>query len=150
MSYLSVSTPIGDLTLFEDEDSLVAVEWGRVPEGTPSSLLIRARDQLGDYFAGRRQQFDLPLAPSGSSFQQTVWTALLSIPYGTVARYGELADRLGTAPRAIGTACARNPLPVIVPCHRVVAANGGLGGYSGQDGVETKRFLLALEGWPGG
>jgi methylated-DNA-[protein]-cysteine S-methyltransferase len=149
MPYLSFSSPIGDLTLFEENGCIVSLDWGRVPGASETPLLLRARDQLDEYFTGTRRTFDLPLAPTGSAFQLSVWKALATIPYGQVERYGDLAGRLGTAARAIGGACARNPIPVIVPCHRVVAGHGALGGYSGQDGLDTKRFLLTLEGWTG-
>lgn len=147
MSHLSFKSPVGDLTLFEHHDSLVALDWGWVEGGNETELLAAARRQLEEYFDGERKTFDLPLAPDGSAFQKKVWSALQSIPYGSVLNYGMLAHQLGSAPRAIGGACARNPLPIIVPCHRVLAANGALGGYSGMDGIDTKRFLLALEGW---
>ncbi len=149
MSYLSLKSPLGDLTLFEEGGKIVALEWGRVDGGTETPLLGEGRNQLEQYFDGERQGFDLPLAPSGSAFQRKVWASLQHIPYGEVRRYGDLAAELGSAARAIGGACARNPLPIIVPCHRVVAAGGSLGGYSGLEGLDTKRFLLTLEGWPG-
>jgi methylated-DNA-[protein]-cysteine S-methyltransferase len=149
MSHLSFKSPIGDLTAFEDEGRLVALEWGWVDGGSDLPVLRNAERQLEDYFDGRRQTFDLPLAPAGSPFQHKVWAALQRIPYGSVLTYGALATALGSAPRAIGGACGRNPLPIIIPCHRVLAADGSLGGYSAFDGLETKRFLLALEGWTG-
>lgn len=147
MSHLSLKSPIGDLTLFEADDHLVALEWGWVEGSSETPLLIEARRQLDEYFDGERKVFDLPLAPDGSAFQKKVWSALQSIPYGSAVNYGALAMQIGSAPRAVGGACARNPLPVIVPCHRVLTANGSLGGYSGMDGPDTKRFLLTLEGW---
>jgi methylated-DNA-[protein]-cysteine S-methyltransferase len=149
MPSLTMPSPIGDLTLFEEDGRLVAVDWGAVAEQSETPLLDEARRQLDDYFDGLRRSFDLPLAPQGTPFQRRVWIALADIPYGQTLCYGGLARQLGSAPRAVGTACGRNPLPIVLPCHRVVAANGSLGGYSGMDGVETKRFLLALEGWPG-
>lgn len=147
MSYLSYKSPLGDLTIFEEDGKLVALDWGWVEGGSETPLLVAARDQLEEYFDGQRQSFDLPLAPSGTAFQHKVWGAMRRIPYGQVRRYGEVAAELGSAPRAVGTACGRNPLPIIVPCHRIVGASGSLGGYSGLEGVETKRFLLRLEGW---
>lgn len=148
MSYIAYNSPVGPLTLFEDDDHIVAVEWGWPPDSTepPSPLLERARDQLEAYFEGKLTDFDLPLAPAGTAFQKKVWQALSRIPFGTTRSYAELASELGTAPRALGGACGRNPLPILIPCHRVLAANRGLGGYSGMDGIETKRFLLKLEG----
>ncbi len=147
MPYVSMKSPIGDLTLFEEDGRIVALDWGWVERGTATPLLTEARNQLDQYFDGERQDFDLPLAPNGSLFQKKVWASLQRIPYGQVRRYGELATELESAPRAVGGACARNPLPIIVPCHRVVGSGGSLGGYSGLEGLDTKRFLLSLEGW---
>lgn len=148
MSYLSTNTPVGPLTLFEEDGAIVAVEWGWPPDSDepPASVLERARDQIDAYFEGRLTAFDLPLAPIGTAFQQKVWQALARIPFGATRTYGELATELGTAPRALGGACGRNPLPILIPCHRVLASNRTLGGYSGLDGIDTKRFLLNLEG----
>lgn len=148
MPQLSLHSPIGDLTLSEDDGRIVALDWGWGCRQEPTPLLESARAQLLEYFDGRRRSFDLPLAPFGTAFQQRVWQALRDIPYGEVRRYGELAKALGTAPRPLGGACGRNPIPVIIPCHRVVGQSGGLGGYSGLDGIDTKRALLRLEGCP--
>ncbi|OAN50330.1 cysteine methyltransferase [Paramagnetospirillum marisnigri] len=146
MPQIAVNTPIGPLALFEADGAIVAVDWGWLPENEDSPLLSRARTQLEEYFEGSRKSFDLPLAPHGTEFQRKVWAALSEIPFGATLTYGQLAEKLGTAPRALGGACGRNPIPVIIPCHRVLAANGGLGGYSGIDGIETKQFLLKHEG----
>lgn len=148
MPQLSFQSPIGALTITEEDGRILSLDWGWgcLQDSTP--LLEQARDQLAEYFAGQRRVFDLPLDPPGTAFQKRVWQALSTIPYGEVRRYGELAAELGTAPRPLGGACGRNPIPVIIPCHRVVGHAGGLGGYSGQDGVETKRFLLRLEACP--
>jgi methylated-DNA-[protein]-cysteine S-methyltransferase len=110
-----------------------------------------AAGQLADYFAGRAKRFELPLAPGGGAFERAVWTAMCRIPHGKTKTYGELAEAAGApgAARAVGTACGRNPIPIVIPCHRVTAAGGRLGGYSGLGGLETKRFLLALEGGQG-
>lgn len=148
MPQLSLNTPIGALTLTEEEGRIISLDWGWGCLQEPTPLLESARAQLEDYFAGRRQDFDLPLDPPGTAFQRKVWAALSAIPYGQVRRYGELAAELGTAPRPLGGACGRNPIPILIPCHRVVAQSGALGGYSGLDGIETKRFLLRLEGCP--
>src|SRR5690606_32489233 len=101
--------------------------------------------QLGAYFAGELQAFDLPLAPEGTPFQRTVWQALQSIPYGQTISYGELAQEIGrpTASRAVGAANGRNPLPIVIPCHRVIGGNGSLTGYGG--GLRFKKALLSLE-----
>ena len=150
MPYATLNTPFGVLTVFEDEDALAALEFGAAgpdDRGDAATPLLRlARRQLNEYFDGCRQTFALPLRPSGSAYQQRVWARLLEIPYGRTESYGALSATLGTAPRALAGACATNPLPILIPCHRVVAARGALGGYSGGEGVETKRALLRLEG----
>jgi methylated-DNA-[protein]-cysteine S-methyltransferase len=117
---------------------------GRVG-GNCGPLLGEAARQLDAYFAGRLTRFDLALAPTGSPFEQLVWTAMRAIPYGETRCYGELAAAVGSAPRAVGRACGRNPIPIVIPCHRVLARTG-LGGYSGAGGLTTKRRLLMLEG----
>jgi len=146
MPQLAFNSPIGPLALFEADGAIVAVDWGFLPENDETPLLLKARDQLEEYFEGKRTSFDLPLAPHGTAFQQKVWAALSRIPFGQTKSYGELAGELGTAARALGGACGRNPIPVIIPCHRVLGANGAMGGYSGIDGIETKEFLLRHEG----
>lgn len=146
MTQLSFHSPIGALTLTEEDDAIVSLDWGWACESASTPLLDAARDQLEAYFDARLKRFDLPLRPAGSPFRRRVWNALSAIPYGAVRRYGEIARELASAPRTIGGACGSNPIPVIIPCHRVVGATGSLGGYSGLDGVATKRFLLSLEG----
>lgn len=150
MGFISVNSPVGPLTIFADDDAIVAVDWGWPPETDepPTPLLERARDQMEAYFEGRLIQFDLPLAPHGTAFQRKVWAAIAAIPFGKVRTYGDLARDLGTAPRPLGGACGRNPIPIIIPCHRVLGMNGSLGGYSGMDGLETKEALLRHEGVP--
>jgi methylated-DNA-[protein]-cysteine S-methyltransferase len=146
MPYLSFHSPLGMLTLSEDRGAIVSLDWGWADGGESTALLARAKDQLDSYFAGQLRDFDLPLAASGTDFQKRVWQAISAIPYGQVARYGDLARAVGSAPRAVGGACGRNPIPIIVPCHRVLGSNGAFGGYSGWDGLDTKRYLLGLEG----
>jgi methylated-DNA-[protein]-cysteine S-methyltransferase len=141
---ISFDSPLGWLSVAEEGDAIVAIRWGAEPEGEPSLLLCEARDQFTQYFAGRLGFFDLPLAPAGTAFERRVWAAMQEIPYGKTRRYGELAMELGSAPRAIGRACGRNPIPIVIPCHRVLA-RGGIGGYSGGAGLATKQALLALE-----
>jgi methylated-DNA-[protein]-cysteine S-methyltransferase len=145
MPELSFLSPIGSLVLREKQGALVALGWGTVERHEETPLLREARRQLAAYFAGRLKKFELPLVLSGSRFQQAVWQAMLAIPHGSVRSYGEVAAELRAAARAVGGACGKNPLPIIVPCHRIVAANSALGGYSGAGGVATKRFLLELE-----
>lgn len=151
MPFLAVTTPIGPVTVFADDGAIVAIDWGWPPDGsaTDDALLNRACDQIEAYFNGELRQFDLPLNPQGTAFQRKVWSAIAAIPFGQTRSYGELAHDLDSGPRAIGTACGRNPIPIVIPCHRVLGANGALGGYSGHDGIDTKRDLLRLEGsWP--
>ena len=148
MPHLAVSSPLGDLTIFEDGGAIVALEFGRAPAGKekPSTLLKRAARQLDEYFDGKRKTFDLPLAPAGTAFQRRVWARLAAIPSGRVETYGAIAKKLKSGARAVGTACGANPIPVLIPCHRVLGSGGRLGGYSGEGGVATKRWLLAHEG----
>jgi methylated-DNA-[protein]-cysteine S-methyltransferase len=155
-----MASPVGELLLAGDGHRLTDVLFERHRDGTDPSLqrvragrrddedplLARVAGQVEEYFAGRRRGFDLPLLPVGSEFQQRVWSALLDIPYGTTVSYGEIARRLGMpagASRAVGLANGSNPISIIVPCHRVIGADGSLTGYGG--GLPRKRFLLDLE-----
>jgi methylated-DNA-[protein]-cysteine S-methyltransferase len=143
----SVETPIGTLLLARDEAGLTRVDFQEPPETrSTDSLLLEAAGQLRAYFAGELIDFDLALAPEGTPFQRRVWQRLTEIPYGSTATYGELARELGLprGARAVGAANAVNPVPVILPCHRVVASSGDLAGY-GLGGRERKRQLLRLE-----
>lgn len=141
---ISLHTPLGDLTVSEEEGAIVALDWGWGRDQAETPLLLEARDQLSDYFDGRRSTFDLPLAPRGTAYRRRVWMALCAIPPGETRTYGDIARSIGGSPRSVGQANGANPVPVIIPCHRVVAS-AGLGGYSGGDGLDTKRFLLQLE-----
>jgi methylated-DNA-[protein]-cysteine S-methyltransferase len=148
-----IDSPIGRLLLAGDGESLIQVCFqsgprpqrpadGWIADGAAFRLAIA---QLSEYFAGERRRFDLPLAPRGTEFQQRVWRALTEIPYGKTVSYGELARSIGkpSAPRAVGLANGANPLPIIMPCHRVIGADGSLTGFGG--GLPIKRKLLALE-----
>lgn len=146
MPQLSVASPVGTLTLTEEEGKITRLDWGRAEREEPTPLLRRAKAELTDYFKGRRQTFTLPLAPKGTPFQQKVWQRMRQIPYGKTQSYGAIAGKLHSGPRAVGGAAARNPIPILIPCHRVLGAQGTLGGYSAHGGVATKRALLALEG----
>ncbi len=128
----------------EEAGCIVALDWGWGRDQTETPLLCRARDQLDAYFDGAPAGFDLPLAPAGTPYQLRVWAALRAIPHGETRSYGEIARMAGGSARSVGMASGANPIPILVPCHRVVAA-GGLGGYSGGDGPATKRALLDLE-----
>lgn len=150
MDLLQYDSPVGTLCLAARGDALTALLWPgqAVPEGEEreTPVLREARRQLEAYFAGALREFDLPLRLEGTPFRLRVWEQLRQIPYGRVISYGELARRLGQpgAARAVGGANHHNPISIIVPCHRVIAAGGGLGGYGG--GLERKRALLQLEG----
>lgn len=144
MPQLTLHSPLGELTLSEEDGAIVALDWGRGRDQEPTPLLRAAADQLHDYFDGERTSFQLPLAPHGTPFQRRVWDALCRIPAGETRSYIAVARELGTAARAVGQANGRNPIPIIIPCHRVVGTQGP-GGYSGEGGLDTKRFLLELE-----
>jgi len=139
-------SPVGDLSICEENGAIIALDWGWGSTQQETPLLRKAVAQLEQYFDGELKKFALPLIPHGTKFQQKVWAAMQRIPYGQTATYGALADKLGSASRAVGQACGRNPLPILIPCHRVVGANDRLGGYSGDGGIETKTALLRLEG----
>jgi methylated-DNA-[protein]-cysteine S-methyltransferase len=149
MRYTTIDTPIGELLLVGDEGGLrrvsmspfsVAPPWARDDE-----FFDDASEQFGQYFRGERREFDLPLKLEGNSFELLVWDALREIPYGETVSYGHIARGIGhpDAPRAVGAANGRNPVAIIVPCHRVIGADGSLTGYGG--GLDRKRFLLDLE-----
>ena len=147
-----IDSPVGPLLLVEDDGRLAEIRFaaGDEPDRDDTPLLARAITQIGDYFDRRRRIFDLPLIPARTGFQQRVREAMIAVPWGRTLSYGGIAHIAGGAPRAVGQACGANKLPLVVPCHRVLAANG-IGGYSGAKGLETKRFLLALEkGGPAG
>ena len=145
MPQLSLHTPLGEVTISEDGGAIVALDWGRGRDQEATPLLRDACDQLQDYFDGKRMSFNLPLAPEGSEFQKRVWAALCAIPPGETRSYADIARTIGSAPRAVGGANGANPIPLFIPCHRVIAADGTLGGYSGGDGPATKRYLLDHE-----
>jgi len=144
VAQLSLHTPAGSITVSEEDGAIVSLDWGWGRDQTETPLLRRARDELHAYFDGERYRFDLPLRPAGSPYRQRVWQALCAIPYGAVRTYAQIAREAGGSARAVGGANAANPIPILIPCHRVVAT-GGIGGYSGGDGLATKRLLLAIE-----
>lgn len=147
---LYYASPVGFLRLCADEDGLCGVHFAGTTEpehsGTDCELLRRTARELDEYFAGQRREFHIPLSLHGTPFQKRVWAALLRIPYGQTRSYAQVAAMAGSpkACRAVGMANHNNPVSILVPCHRVINADGGLGGYGG--GLETKRFLLNLEG----
>ncbi|MEQ9694846.1 methylated-DNA--[protein]-cysteine S-methyltransferase [Shimia sp. SDUM112013] len=144
MSEITVQTPTGPVTIVEDAGTIVRLRWGQGGmDHTP--LLDKAVEQIRAYFEGTRERFDLPLRVAGSNFQRAVCNAMLDIPYGDTCTYGDIAKKLSVPPQAVGQACGHNPIPIIIPCHRVMGAKG-LTGFSGAGGVETKVQLLRLEG----
>lgn len=158
MLFEQFDTPVGVLTIAADQDGLCHIEfpqnrhavlrdgWVQAPRADASPVLRSTREQLLEYFAGVRQHFDLPLRPHGTPFQMSVWRTLADIPYGKTWSYKELANACGNvkAMRAVGAANGRNPLPIVLPCHRVIGADGSLVGFGG--GLDTKVALLRLEG----
>lgn len=138
-------TPLGPLTLWEEAGAIIALTWDNKSQQSATFLLHAATTQIREYFAGERQRFDLPLNPYGTDFQRSVWRIIEGIPYGWTRRYGDIADHLKTAPRAVGRACSANPIPILIPCHRVVGKGSVLGGYSCGNGISSKRCLLKLE-----
>ncbi|HTW17922.1 MAG TPA: methylated-DNA--[protein]-cysteine S-methyltransferase [Nocardioides sp.] len=150
-----IDSPVGELRLVERDDTIVAIEFSPFRDGDgrvrgdrddAHPLLVETARQLGAYFDRDLTEFDLPLAPVGSDFQRRVWDQLVAIGYGETASYGQVAHRLGmtnAASRAVGLANGRNPIPIVIPCHRVIGANGTLTGYAG--GLERKQLLLELE-----
>lgn len=153
--FTHIDSPVGPLLLAASDAGLHAIEFhaARHPVARGGDwveadhpVLRAAASQLREYFAGTRRAFDLPLAPDGTDFQRRVWQTLATIPYGRTISYADLASRVGRpgASRAVGAANGRNPLPIVLPCHRVIGANGALTGFGG--GLPTKRFLLELEG----
>lgn len=145
MPQLSFRTSLLDaITVTEEDGAIVALDWGWGRDQVETPLLLEAMRQLEAYFDGDLQAFDLPLAPRGSPYRQRVWGALAAIPYGQTRTYAAIAAVAGGAARSVGGANGANPIPILIPCHRVVASVG-LGGYSGGEGIETKRLLLQLE-----
>ena len=140
-------TPVGFLKITATDDAVTGVEFMKVPgkEHDSHPLLTQSIQQLDEYFRGERETFDLPLCPEGTTFQQKVWKAMSKIKHGKTLSYGQLAAIVGSpdASRAVGSACGKNPIVIMIPCHRVKASGGGLGGFSG--GLERKTMLLELE-----
>ena len=152
-----MASPVGRLKLVAGDKGLVAILWpddnpkrvplGDLTEDADNPYLIQAEAELAEYFAGKRSEFTVPLDFKGTEFQQSVWRALLTIPFGETRSYGQIATQLGkpSASRAVGAANGKNPISIIAPCHRVIGTNGTLTGFAG--GLETKAHLLALEGY---
>ncbi len=152
MNYQYLDSPVGRLRLVSNGERLIAIEFENLQtdaaegEECTDPALKACGKQLREYFAGKRQEFDLPLSPTGTEFQKNVWRALKAIPYGELRSYRDIAESLQKpkAVRAVGAANGRNPLPIVVPCHRVIGSDGSLTGFAG--GLAAKRVLLRLEG----
>ncbi|WGI22539.1 methylated-DNA--[protein]-cysteine S-methyltransferase [Amylibacter sp. IMCC11727] len=145
MNAAKIKTPVGVLGLIEVDGAITQLVWDGWNEGARTPVLKEGLAQLEAYFAGELEWFDLPLAPKGTEFQQQVYAAMSAIPRGQTLTYGDIANALGVPAQPVGQACGSNPIPVIIPCHRVVGADG-LGGFSGDGGVEMKVKLLQGEG----
>ena len=147
MGQIDVETPVGRVYVTAEDGAITTVSWGRARQdlGHEAKLLLDAKSQLESYFNGELQAFDLPLFVKGSDFQRAVCDAMYAIPFGDTLTYGDIATQLDAPPQAVGQACGGNPIPIIIPCHRVLAATG-LGGFSAAGGVETKVALLRHEG----
>lgn len=155
LAFMEMASPVGTLKLVANDTALVAVLWenenpkrlrlAELIEQVNHPILLETQKQLNEYFAGKRQQFDLPLDFEGTEFQKKVWQALLTIPFGETRSYRDIAEQIGNvkAVRAVGAANGKNPISIIAPCHRVVGANGKLVGFAG--GLENKEILLKIE-----
>ena len=146
---LSLHTPVGAITVSAEAGAVVAIDWGWGRDQEPTPLLVRAKSWLNAYFDGEIRPMTLPLAPFGSTYRQGVWATISAIAPGAVQSYQAVAALAGGSARSVGGAMAANPIPILIPCHRVVGTGSRgestIGGYSGGDGVGTKRFLLDLE-----
>ena len=145
MASLTFDSPLGPLTVIERDGAIAELRFGEGVTEDATALLQAAADQVTEYFAGDRKDFDLPFAALATPFQVAMRQAMLDIPFGLTRTYGDIAKAIGMPPQAVGQGCGQNTIPIIVPCHRVVAAGGKLGGFSGGDGAPTKRWLLAHE-----
>lgn len=159
MPTLVIDSPVGALLLCSDGQAITRISWlddkvSRAKDDPnsicrPDSICQLAATELRAYFAGNLQDFSVPVSLNGSPLQRGVWDAMVKIPFGAVLTYGDVAHALSAGAQAVGTACGQNPVPIIVPCHRIVGAGGKLTGFSGGNGVETKAFLLDLESGQG-
>jgi len=146
INYMSYLTSLGTITAFSEENAIIAIEWGQIENPQPNELLIALGKQLELYFDGKLENFNVKVKAKGTTYQKAVWNEMLTIPYGQTRTYTEISKRLSSSPRAVGTACGKNPIPIIIPCHRIISTNGSMGGYSAGSGITTKINLLNLEG----
>lgn len=146
---ITIETPVGWIVIEAQDDYLTKLYWLAPDIPTemqhPHPLLKEAEKQIHAYFSGQLKNFDLPIVPSNTARGKVLREAIIAVPYGQTETYAEVARRIGSAPRAIGQACARNPVPIIIPCHRILSAGGITGHYSGGNGTVTKRALLTFE-----
>jgi len=148
MAAISLDSPVGPLAVIADQGAIVSVDWHHVDHPEPTPELEEARKQLLAYFGGTLTEFDLPLRVDASEFQQQVCDRIYAIPFGETCTYGDIAKDLNVPAQAVGSGCGGNPIPIIIPCHRVLGASN-LGGFSGKGGVEAKVWLLKHEGAAG-
>jgi methylated-DNA-[protein]-cysteine S-methyltransferase len=153
MPTLIIDSPVGALLLCSDSHAITQLSWlddkASRPTDDQDRVCQLAATELQAYFSGSLRNFTVPVSLGGSKLQRGVWSAMVKIPFGAVLTYGDVAHRLGAGAQAVGTACGQNPVPIIVPCHRIVGVGGKLTGFSGGNGVETKAFLLDLESGQG-
>ena len=145
INYLCMLSPVGWLTLFEKSKKLIVLEWGRANNSIETPFLKVAKQQLIEYFNNERTDFTIPLKPAGTNFQTEVWKLISNIPYGQTYTYGQISTLLNSAARPVGRACGKNPIPIFIPCHRVIGSKSKLTGFSGGEGLQTKQYLLTLE-----
>ena len=143
----TIDTPAGALTVRATDEAITNITFEVSPETNPNKMTQKACSELGEYFKGRRMSFDLPIKTSGTDFQQQVWRELLKIPAGKTISYGQIAKNIGRpkAARAVGGAVGSNPIAIVIPCHRVMATSGAITGYTGGEGIKTKKRLLDME-----
>ena len=144
-SEVGLNTPFGPIRISAAGGAIRWIDWGQTSDATDDPVLIEAQNQLTAYFDGKTQTFDLPLSPDVSKFQREFGDVLRAIPFGHTRTYGDIAKQMGVPAQSIGQACGANPIPIVIPCHRVLGATG-LGGFSARGGVETKVALLRHEG----
>ena len=147
MFFQSIDSPTGPLTITASEEAITGIRFGADSDSNPNEITQMAAVQLSEYFQGNRVTFELPLEVSGTKFQESVWGELVKIPSGETVSYAYVAQKIGKpkAARAVGGAVGANPIPIIIPCHRVMASNGAITGYSGGNGIKTKQKLLDHE-----
>ena len=145
MPELVFNSPVGLLTLVASGCAISSLEWRKSGASQKTKTLLFGTKELTQYFSGGLTEFTVPFDPQGTPFQRRVWEKIVEIPYGELRTYRDIAQTINSSPRAVGGACSRNPIPIIIPCHRVVGSTGSLTGYTGANGINTKSFLLEHE-----